>query len=63
MPFSTLSSLESGASLSFSGKEIEIMEEIAKEAVTEFKKAAVAEKSKRYLTKICRSKRFRQIFR
>jgi hypothetical protein len=37
--------LESGSSISFSGKEIEIMEEIQREAVAAFKQAAVDEKS------------------
>ncbi len=45
MPLSTLSSLESGSSISFSGKEIEIMEEIRKEAVAEMKNVATIEKS------------------
>lgn len=39
-----LATLESGSSVSFSGKDIEIMEEIRKETVSAMKKAAVVEK-------------------
>jgi len=48
LPLSSLTALESGSTISFSGKEIEIMEEVQPEAIQAFKQAATVEKSKSF---------------
>ena len=50
LPLSSLTALESGSSISFSGKEIEIMEEVQPEAIQAFKQAATVEKSKSFFS-------------